>query len=81
MDFNKLAKDLTENDVIDLKEIFTWMDSEGCGEEISDMDRLSAEYELAVVESVEMETPQCVVIYNDTLNVAVPPDMEILVYV
>lgn len=80
-EISKLARHLMEGDVIDLKEIFNWLDLQGLGSEVSESDRVSAEYELTEVESVELETDRCLVIYNDLLNVAVDPDLMVTVIV
>lgn len=77
----KSARYLNESDMFDMSSVIEHLDSIGRGEEVSDIDRYSAEFEYAVVESIEFETEDCLVIFNDTLNIAVDPNLQIPVYV
>ena len=81
MNIFKSARYLRESEMFDMSEVFKYLDSIGRGDEISEMDRISAEFEYAVVESIEFETEDCLIIYNDTVNVAVDPNLQISVYV
>lgn len=81
MNIFKSARYLRESEMFDMSEVFKYLDSIGRGDEISEMDRQSAEFEYAVVESTEFETEDCLIIYNDTVNVAVDPNLQISVYV
>lgn len=81
MNIFKSARYLRESEMFDMSEVLKYLDSIGRGDEISEMDRISAEFEYAVVESTEFETEDCLIIYNDTVNVAVDPNLQISVYV
>lgn len=81
MNIFKSARYLRESEMFDMSEVLKYLDSIGRGDEISEMDRISAEFEYAVVESIEFETEDCLIIYNDTVNVAVDPNLQISVYV
>lgn len=81
MNIFKSARYLRESEMFNMSEVLKYLDSIGRGDEISEMDRISAEFEYAVVESIEFETEDCLIIYNDTVNVAVDPNLQISVYV
>lgn len=69
----KRAADLKMDDMIDLAPIFEFFEKNNMGE-VSEVDKLSAECEYALVDTVVRESDDIVVITNTQLNVAVPPN-------
>lgn len=69
----KRAADLKMDDMIDLAPIFEFFEKNNMGE-VSEVDKLSAECEYALVDEVVRESNDIVVITNTQLNVAVSPN-------
>lgn len=67
----KKASELKIDDVIDLTPIFEWFESQGI-DSIDEVDKISAESEYAVVDTIEFEKNDIVYIGNTLLDVAVP---------
>ncbi len=65
------ASELKEGDMIDLE-----------GDKFADPnnDNAALECEYCIVEGIEQETPECIVIYTQHVNVAVPTDHPIKLF-
>jgi len=72
------AHNILPGDRIDMEPVLDWLEDHGHYDaDPENSDRMLAESELFVVESVERETPGTVVIYSDGGNYAIPADLRV----